>query len=70
MSALRATLVRNSLTGPDGKFLLSMIVLACALVLLLAALSYAGPRHNLHQWIAEAPQSLEQAPQAPRSHIV
>ncbi|MDX1712045.1 MAG: hypothetical protein R3316_13015 [Rhodovibrionaceae bacterium] len=52
MSALRATLVRHSLTGADGKFLVSMIALICALVLVLAALSYVGPSHSLHHWLA------------------
>jgi len=59
MSALRATLVRCSLTGPDGKFLVTMIVLACGLLLMLATLSYVGPNTTVQRWLAEAPQIID-----------
>jgi hypothetical protein len=69
MTALRATLVRNNLTGPDGKFLVTMIALACALVLALAALSYVGPQYSFQRLLAEAPQSVDGNPSTLDSRI-
>lgn len=69
MTALRATLVRYNLTGPDGKFLITMIALACALVLALAALSYVGPHYNVQRWLAEAPQTFDGNPDGLDSRI-